>query len=303
MREFFLAQMDYIFFVYGLAFVLLFSVCFSLQKRPQALIPWNYLGLFGLIHGINEWLDMAALNLPDGRLFQSVRLGIMTLSFIYLLEFGRLTCERLNHVKIGRWIYVPLFLAVLSEIPAGIPGLNAAIRYALGLTGGLWAAFAMVLISKANKEGAWAAVLAAGAMAIYAVAAGFVVPKAGLLSASCINHDSFLSVAGFPIQLLRSAAACAIAVMIWLYHEEVYAKKIDLQMVRQEKRLAGGVFLALILVLSLGWLWVDMAGQKEGFTQRTQLLTLEINHQSMKISPRPGKTGHPRKQTRQQKQQ
>ena len=47
MREFFLGQMDYIFYIYGLAFILLFSVCSSLQKQYKARIPWNFLGLFG----------------------------------------------------------------------------------------------------------------------------------------------------------------------------------------------------------------------------------------------------------------
>ena len=70
MREFFLAQMDYIFFIYGLAFILLFSSCFSLQKQHKTQLPWNWLGAFGLIHGINEWLDMLALSLGDNDPFK-----------------------------------------------------------------------------------------------------------------------------------------------------------------------------------------------------------------------------------------
>jgi PAS domain S-box-containing protein len=274
MREFFLEQMDYVFFMYGLAFLLLFSVCISLQKRSKTNIPWNLFGLFGLVHGIHEWLELSALSLGDGEFFKWVRLVLMAVSFICLLEFGRLTCERLKSVKVGRWIYFPLLLAILSEIPAGMSGLNAAIRYGLGLTGGLWAAFALWLISKKSQDGARAVALAAAAMAVYAVASGFIVPHAGLLFAATVNHDSFLKAAGFPIQLLRSMAACVIAMLIWSYHEELRARKADPRSIRFEKNLAAGVAAALLLVLTLGWFWTSQAGQRENTSQRVQLLNV-----------------------------
>ena len=199
MREFFLGQMDYIIFICGLAFILLSSVCGSLQKQNKIRIPWNYLAFFGLIHGLKEWLDMLALSLGDSDLFQWVRLVIMAASFICLLEFGRLTCERLKYVRIGRWIYIPLFLVALSEVTGGISGVDAVVRYSFALTGGLWAALALWQISRESKKGAKALVLAATAMAVYAVATGFIVSGAQALFASVINHDSFLKIFGFPI--------------------------------------------------------------------------------------------------------
>ena len=274
MREFFLGQMDYIFFLYGLAFILLFSVCSSLQKQQKTQIPWNFLGLFGLVHGINEWLDMLALSFGDSGPFKWVRLAIMAASFVGLLEFGRLTCERLKNIRIGRWIYIPIFLAIISEAPAGMPGLNAAVRYALGLTGGLWAAFAMWLISRKSQRGAWAAVIAAVAMAGYAVAAGFVVPQAGLLSAATVNQDSFLKIAGFPVQLLRGFAACVIAFLIWYYHEEFREEKMDSRRTLYEKSLAAGAVLLLFLILALGWFWINRVGQSEAVAQRMQLINV-----------------------------
>lgn len=271
MSEFFLGRMDYIFFVYGLAFMLLFAVCVSLPKRHATHIPWNFLGLFGLIHGVNEWLDMLALSLGDSDPFRWGRIAILAASFICLLEFGRLTCERLKSVRIGRWIYLPLLLAIFSEVPAGMSGLNVAVRYSLGLTGGLWAALALWLISRKSKDGTWAVALAAVAMAVYAMAAGFVVPQTVLLSAATVNQDSFLKIAGFPVQLLRGFSACVIAVMIWCYHEELCVKKDDPQTARQEKNLAGGMVLGLVLVLAFGWFWTGLAGQKENISQRTKL--------------------------------
>ncbi len=56
MSKEFLSQVDYIFFCYGLAFLLLVVACFRLtrhQPRPQ--LPWFWLGLFALIQGAHPW--------------------------------------------------------------------------------------------------------------------------------------------------------------------------------------------------------------------------------------------------------
>ena len=274
MRVFFLRQMDYIFFIYGLAFILLFSVCIFLQRQHKTNIPWDFLGLFGLIHGLNEWMDMLALNLGDSEPFQWARLAMMASSFICLLEFGRLGCERLKNIKLGRWIYLPLILAVFSAVPSGALGLNVVVRYSLGLTGGLWAATALWFISRKSQTTAFAAGIAAAAMTVYALAAGFIVPKADWLFATVANQDSFLKISGFPIQLLRGLAACVIALMIWHYHEKLRAEKIDPPLTIHEKKLTIGLALALIFVLGFGWIWTDLTGQREVVAQRTQLLTI-----------------------------
>ena len=274
MHEFFLGQMDYIFFIYGLAFVLLYAVCISLRKQDKLSIPWNYLGLFGLSHGINEWLDMVALSRGDNVQFQGVRIAIMAASFICLFAFGRLTCERLKFVRVGRWVYAPLLLAIYLGTAAGMPGVNAVVRYSFGLSGGLWAALALWRISRESREGAKAMGLAAVAMAVYAVATGFVVPAANLVTAGIINHDTFLKVAGFPVQLLRGIAACVIAIAVWQYHEKQQAGKVGRRIVQSENRSAIMVVLALGLILTCGWFWVDRAGQKEGAVQRASILNI-----------------------------
>ena len=273
MREFFLGQMDYIFFVYGLAFILLFSSCISLQKQHKDQLPWNWLGAFGLIHGINEWLDMLALSLGDNDLFKWVRIVIMGVSFICLFEFGRLICERLNYVRIGRWIYVPLVLVILLEASDGMAGVNATIRYSLGLSGGLLAALGLWRMSLENREGGRTMLLAAGAMALYAIVAGFIPPKATVLLAGVVNHDTFLQWAGFPVQLLRAFAACGIGVMIWCFNEEFVTGRSSSQPARSVKSLVVGPILILVAMLAIGWFWADQQGRREATFQRAQLLS------------------------------
>ena len=77
-----LAQLDFIFFVYGLSFLLLATVLWQLPQRARDGItglPWGWLALFGLLHGTNEWLDMLALSLGDTTSFRLLRLGLMAL--------------------------------------------------------------------------------------------------------------------------------------------------------------------------------------------------------------------------------
>ena len=52
MTIFFQGQMDYIFFFYGLAFIGLGVVAYILAKEVNQRLPWSWLALFGLTHGV-----------------------------------------------------------------------------------------------------------------------------------------------------------------------------------------------------------------------------------------------------------
>ena len=88
MAEFFTSQLDYIFFFYGLSFILLLPLCHFLNRKPERLLPWMLLGLFGLAHGLNEWLDLLALDILNGPVLGQAKIGLMILSFVLLLEFA-----------------------------------------------------------------------------------------------------------------------------------------------------------------------------------------------------------------------
>ena len=67
------AQLDFIFFFYGLAFLLLASTCFGISRGGRAGESWGMLGLFALAHGVGEWLDLAALIISDNPEFTAIR--------------------------------------------------------------------------------------------------------------------------------------------------------------------------------------------------------------------------------------
>ena len=58
-------HLDYVFLVYGLAFVLVAAVCAVIPKESARGAPWIWLGLFGLVHGVSEWLEIIAIDLKD----------------------------------------------------------------------------------------------------------------------------------------------------------------------------------------------------------------------------------------------
>ncbi len=136
MNNWFQGQMDYIFFFYGLAFIGLGVVSYILSKEVNQRLPWVWLALFGFTHGLSEWLDLVALAWPDGVWFAACRWAVMTASFLFLVEFGRLGLICRKGQGPGRWLLVILALGACLGALSGWSGLNATTRYAIGLVRG-----------------------------------------------------------------------------------------------------------------------------------------------------------------------
>ena len=280
MSVFLNAQLDYIFFFYGLAFILLASVCVSLTREPGRLLPWKWLGLFGLTHGVNEWLDMLAVNLGSSTAFTAARWAMMAISFLFLVEFGRAGLKNLGVRVPGRWVLLPLAILAGLGALAGQPGLNAATRYALGLIGGLASAYALLRAARteAVRERDFSRRslrIAALAMALYALAAGLVVPKATFPPALWLNHDWFFSTLGFPVQLVRGLLAIAIASGIWLFsQDQVRAATPESHPSRKRRpRPEFWLVLLLLVILGAGWVATESLGRRKTAELSSVLLT------------------------------
>ena len=271
MTGFFAGRMDYLFFLYGLSFLLLAAMVHGLGRRSGDAMPWRWLAGFGLLHGGNEWLDLLALALGDDPRFVAIRLALMAASFVCLLEFGRRATAVLVGRTPGRWIALLLLvLAALGGL-AGPAGLNAGIRYALGFTGGLWAAWALWRYRDRAGFGRVALGVAAAGMALYAVAAGAVVPKSAFFPAEIVNHDAFLAATTAPIQLVRGLLAGVIALAFWRFTEtgSRCAATDPAHWPRENLLLPllGGV-------LAAGWLATDWVGRSTVLEQTGQVLNL-----------------------------
>jgi PAS domain S-box-containing protein len=219
MTDFFSTYLDYILFFCGMAFTMLAGMTFPLARIENENLPWKYMGMFGLLYGISEWLDMLALRLGDVPVFAAIRLVIMAAGFLCLLEFGRSGTAAAGGRAPGRWILILLpFLAAFGGL-YGQEGLNTAVRYSMGLTGGLWAAWAM--LRNRHSGNSTGGILPAPSifMALCGIAIGVVMPGILFSPSPAFSYAPLMPVAGFPVQLARGLLAAALSVVFMRYAE------------------------------------------------------------------------------------
>lgn len=252
-HDFISAQLDYIYFFYGLAFIILAAVCFVLSSRMREGLPWTVLGGFSIIHGLNEWLDLMALSVGDNDAFQAVRLLLLIISFLCLVEFGRAGMRAVVGKGPGRWIFLPLLVVSILGALLGLQGLNVSSRYALGLVGGLWSAWVLCYTRDSFGKRPRSLVFAGLCMAIYAVVAGFIVPKVGFFPASLLNQEAILVLLGVPIQMFRGLLAMAIAASIWRYLNHRRQQEAEQAGIKPNIYPVWKIFTPILAILVAGW--------------------------------------------------
>ena len=255
MAAFFYTELDFTFFFYGLAFILLGTACFAIARGRGHGMPWATLGLFAYCHGASEWLDLSALIIGDVPWFAAARTLLATCSFVLLMEFARLEATRLGLKAPGRWIYGPLVALVgAAGVIGGVDIANAFARYAICFPGALATSLMFVLEkSHAGRERSWA-ISAAVTFALYGVAAGVVVPAAPFWPANVLNNESFVQLTGVPIQLVRGVLACSMTFSIWGYWRQKLI--LDIASPRYTKYLQKQflwTLAAMAVTLVLGW--------------------------------------------------
>ena len=277
MTSFFVENLDCVFLIYGLAFFLLAMVSFSMaQVRGQG-VSWIWLGLFGVVHGLNEWIDMAMPALGESAGLSGVRSAFLIISFLFLFEFGRRNVIWSGGGRIGRWIYVPLLVLLVSvAVQFGFAGMLSSARYVLVFPGGLLAALALWQwgAPSAGKKRNSLHRLAALAMAGYAVLAGLVVPRADFGLAAIFNEDAFLAATGMPIQLFRCGLACIIALVIWREHFIWRRDWFSGATLKWIVRLECGAGLLVLLILIFGFMVVNRVQHGAG-TEGSSVLDSE----------------------------
>lgn len=262
MTDFFNAQLDFIFFFYGLAFILLGAVCFAIRRTDRH-AAWSLLGGFGLVHGVAEWLDLTALILGDTPAFAWFRTGVMILSYVFLCEFGRVVLRQSNFKVPGRWIYPALLLMVAAAgWQGGNPEANAVARYTFGFTGSMATAFVFGYYARRlpGRESHLAASSAIG-FGLYAVAAGLIVPAAPVWPASVVNQDWFSDLTGVPIQLVRGLLASWMAFAIWsIWGQKLIEQLSSTGYTKHLYRLYAVTIVSMAAILVAGWLLTQYLG-------------------------------------------
>lgn len=259
MIDFFRGQYDYIYFFYGLSFLILALVCFNMGQRKSNAIPWGLLGIFGFSHGINEWLDLLVVTYGPSHklsLLHPVALGV---SFIALFEFSLIGYSRIEKKALfRRWVYIPCLFMVFLGAKSGNNGLSAAIRYFLGFPAVILSAFVFFKAARTEEKAKFTLYTLSIIFALYAVFTGIIVPKSNFLFAQYLHIDSFNQLIKFPVQLLRGILVLGAAMAVWFYSSGLpditYKPKkshINLKLTKWF------VILTILVLVSLGWVFTN----------------------------------------------
>ncbi|QQO54532.1 MAG: hypothetical protein N838_15480 [Thiohalocapsa sp. PB-PSB1] len=273
MHTFVSTQMDYVIFVYGLAFFLLGAACLSMRARAFLQLPWGWLAAFAFSHGSAEWLDLAALGFGRNQTLSAIKIVLIIASFVFLFQFAlaglaqRRTQRVLGYAVLG----VALSLVAVAASTGGLTLLEISARWLLGLPGGLLAAVAIDRTRASSQAGSgpWLVVLAAFTM-LYAVLTGAIAPTADFFPVQVLNDQHFLQLTGVPVQVFRAFAAVVMAIALWIASEAVRNKAEE-----KPSRYTLALAAIMLILVTSGW------GLTEALTRQSyNQIAIRGNHQA-----------------------
>ncbi|HZF70662.1 sensor domain-containing diguanylate cyclase [Sulfuricurvum sp.] len=238
---------DYIYFFYGLAFFLFgFSILHypmenSIFKFTREL---KYLGVFGILHGISEWLVMfkSLGGNETEELFYTAGWITMGLSYSVLFYFSL----RVIWNKKYSMITLALIILVLPALLAGFHSLtlnniNIFVRYFLGLPGIFMTAYIFYHPVYLVQGSVYAsmkrcAYVLASTFFLYGIFAGLIVPTGTFFPSSVINAESFEAFTSLPVELFRALCAMLASYAITQILRE-FKRQTDFHLLRLSKAL------------------------------------------------------------------
>ncbi|MBL8435185.1 MAG: PAS domain S-box protein [Zoogloea sp.] len=224
--------MDIVFFIYGLAFMVL-GVVIVIWPKEGSRFEFARLSLwlagFAFVHGTLEWMELWRVVRGDNPVLATARPLTLLASYMLLFEFGRrmlhaAQADTPHRQRASAWIHALLLGSVAAGSfahDAPLDSLAIWTRYLYGFPAALLSAvglqaYASRRIRPALAAGEFTTVrrscqLAGAAFAAYGVLAGLIVPQAPWPPASWLNQDVFSATVGIPVQILRAACGVLIA--------------------------------------------------------------------------------------------
>jgi len=270
-ENWFSSQLDYIYFLYGIAFFMLSIVAWRLSVLPEEKqLHWKSFALFGFLHGINEWIDLWAIFVANGFWLSFARIVMLVSSFLALLEFGRRSLSAQRGFQLPRWLV--LFLLMLAGLCSyyGLDALINGCRYFLALPGSLLAAW--VILHETRNTGSRPLALSVIFMAFYGIFAGLLVAPSDLWPSEGLNSEIFRVATGVPVVVFRAFCAISIMAGLWLHFRRKMPASEDSLVFRR-------LFLPLLfpMLLVAGWWATDWRGKAYDSTFRHETLRTGIS--------------------------
>lgn len=226
-----------LFFIYGISFFTMGVIALQYKIPKETSFPLlgaiNYLGLFGIMHALVEWLIMFVLTdlFPKEKLFLlMVAVLLNALSFTTLLYFSiKIVDYKGKHSRFLEWLPWIIFAIWLLLYQSAIlknGGLSFIInleydnlcRYFIGFPASIITATALIYNSRILKimKMQWAVIkfkLLAASFVSYGIFAGVLVNRRDFFPANVINKQVFLDIFGFPVEFGRMISAVFITVL------------------------------------------------------------------------------------------
>ena len=246
-------NLDVVFFLYGLAFVVMgLSIFFQPRKGSDfriGSILWLLAG-FGIIHGVNEWLDMWAIIKGRGQFTDIIRWFNLAVSYWFLFEFGR-RLLRIHPEEMPRWQksagrYLVWYLSPVTGLLIFILAVmsddfwktgSTLIRYLFGFPGSLLTGICLLSYYR-NQIGKLKPFNVGNnflglcvSFIIYGILGGLITPSGTFFPSNILNTELFLLTVGVPVQLFRATAAISAA-----YHMVSILKIFNWEMVGRLER-------------------------------------------------------------------
>ncbi|MEQ8224006.1 MAG: PP2C family protein-serine/threonine phosphatase, partial [Candidatus Eremiobacterota bacterium] len=282
--KFLLHQMDYIYFLYGLSLIFLSVVCYTLKREKKSDLPWLWLGLFGLTHGLSKWLEFLTIITGPRPIIEIIKLSLLISSYLFLLNFGRLA---ITSLKI--WIFLPLLCLSFTGIFINEPeGFAIFPRYFLGIPGGILTLITLFLRSRKEKN--IYLFIMSGAMFFYIFTIITGVPKGIYFPSTLLNSHTFLSITGIPLQLFQSLLSIVMIISLWLYSQILRCREtVWLSNRKIISYYTVSMVYVLLFILTAGWIAAQLVGistdreVKNNLLRRARTIASSLDPEIIKI--------------------
>lgn len=241
MSRIFTENLDIVFLVYGLSFLVLGFVVSIFPRSEQFPVVSKHvlwLASFGFLHGLQELIDGVNLY-KNSRLLEMVALCLGSLSFLVLFEFGRRGFNGkaegdgpLSALLAYSWVFLGFGASIFFSQNA-MDGIAVGARYCLGAVGAALTAglFYRPVLAVEGRAGARLPramqKLIAASFLVYAVLTCFVSAKSVGVLGWLPTTQGFYHSVGVPIQLFRAVcaffAAIALFGLVILLNKEIQA--------------------------------------------------------------------------------
>ncbi|MBF0458501.1 MAG: sensor histidine kinase [Nitrospirae bacterium] len=205
------------------------------------------LGLFGILHGITEWLYMWEFIKGPSKVIDIAKWGFLISSYCFLLDFGLKMCLfnlkiklpfRNNIVYFDLWLVFFITFAIMAvSLQSGnfLTTSNILSRYFMGFTGSVLTGVGFIAYYYSEDEKLihhrdikfklWVLAIS---FFIYGVLSGLIVPIGSFFPANVVNVGWFHSSTNLPIRLIRGliimVSSWSIGRILSIYQQEANYK-------------------------------------------------------------------------------